>query len=151
MASASETPISPVGVSKPELTISSPAMNEEPVELDGTPTSPENVRSGLVRRGSKAEVLAELSVEEREVCGQADIHLMGADYHCRNGRSSSLTARRTRPSWWISPRRLTRRSLASRKMLKLLYLNSLMATRRRSFAMAIEITLRSASVCSGIA
>jgi hypothetical protein len=68
MASASETPISPVGVSKPELTISAPAMNEEPVELDGTPTSAENVRSGLARRGSKAEVLAELSAEEREVC-----------------------------------------------------------------------------------
>lgn len=68
MASASETPISPVGVSKPELTISAPAMNDEPVELDGTPTSPETARLGLGRRGSKTEVMAELSPEEQEVC-----------------------------------------------------------------------------------
>jgi hypothetical protein len=65
MADASETPISPVTASKPELTISAPAVNEEPVELDSTPTSPEKVRLG--RRGSKTEVLADLSPEEREV------------------------------------------------------------------------------------
>ena len=65
MSNASETPISPVGVSKPELTISAPAVNDEPVELDGTPTSPETAKSG--RRGSKAEVLADLKPEEREV------------------------------------------------------------------------------------
>ena len=65
MAEASETPISPVGVSKPELTISSPAVNDEPVELDGTPTSPEKAKVG--RRGSKGEGLADLSPEEREV------------------------------------------------------------------------------------
>ena len=65
MADASETPISPVGVSKPELTISSPAVNAEPVELDGAPITPEKTRTA--RRGSKAEELAELSQEEREV------------------------------------------------------------------------------------
>ena len=66
MADASETPISPVGQSKPELTISAPAVNDEPVELDGTPTSPEKVRV-VGRRGSKAEDLAGLNPEEREV------------------------------------------------------------------------------------
>jgi hypothetical protein len=65
MADASETPISPVTMSKPELTISAPAVNEEPVELDSTPASPEKVRLG--RRGSKTEVLGDLSPEEREV------------------------------------------------------------------------------------
>ncbi len=65
MAAASETPISPVGVSKPELTISAPAVNEEPVGLDGTPSSHEKVKTG--RRGSKAEGMADLDPEEREV------------------------------------------------------------------------------------
>ena len=65
MADTSETPISPVTASKPELTISAPAVNDEPVELDATPTSPEKVRSG--RRGSKAEALTDLDPEESEV------------------------------------------------------------------------------------
>lgn len=65
MASASETPISPVTDSKPELTISAPSINAEPVELDSTPASPENVRNG--RRASKPEALEELSPEEKEV------------------------------------------------------------------------------------
>ena len=66
MASASETPISPVTGSKPELTISTPSINAEPIELDSSPASPENVRNG--RRASKPEALEELSPEEREVC-----------------------------------------------------------------------------------
>ncbi|KAK4897353.1 hypothetical protein LTR27_004873 [Elasticomyces elasticus] len=53
-------PISPVGASKPELTISAAAVNAEPIELDGT-TSPEHAR-----RGSKAELHSELSPQERE-------------------------------------------------------------------------------------
>ena len=66
MASNSGAPISPVGVSKPELTLSAAAINDEPVELDGMeldskPTSPE------ARRGSRADVLEDLSPEEREV------------------------------------------------------------------------------------
>lgn len=61
---ASETPISPVGVSKPELTITAASINNEPVELDSTPTSPEKSR----RRGSKAEALEQLAPEEQEVC-----------------------------------------------------------------------------------
>jgi hypothetical protein len=65
MASASETPISPVTDSKPELTISAPSINAEPVELDSTPASPENVRNG--RRASKPEALEELSPKEKEV------------------------------------------------------------------------------------
>ncbi|KAK3617394.1 hypothetical protein LTR56_012770 [Elasticomyces elasticus] len=54
-------PISPVGASKPELTISAAAVNAEPIELDGRPTSPEHAR-----RGSKAELHSELSPQERE-------------------------------------------------------------------------------------
>lgn len=65
MAESSETPISPVAVSKPELTISAPAVNDEPVELDSTPTSADKATPG--RRGSKAEGLAELGPEEQEV------------------------------------------------------------------------------------
>lgn len=55
-------PISPVGTSKPELTISPPAVNDEPIELDGTPTSPEQLKNG--RRRSKQD---DPSPEEKEV------------------------------------------------------------------------------------
>ncbi|KAK5124253.1 hypothetical protein LTR85_001956 [Meristemomyces frigidus] len=61
MTDPSGTPISPVGQSKPELTISAAPINDEPVELDGTPTSPERLR-----RGSKPLVLESLGPEERE-------------------------------------------------------------------------------------
>lgn len=61
MADADATPVSPVGASKPEISVSAPAINNEPVELDSTPTSPEELRK---RRGSKEEVL---TAEEREV------------------------------------------------------------------------------------
>lgn len=71
MADSAENPISPVDVSKPELTISAPSLNEEPVELDSTPTSPENVRNG--RQGSKAEVIAQMSPEEKEVCRRRNL------------------------------------------------------------------------------
>ena len=64
MAETSDVPISPVGVSKPELTVSAASVNNEAVELDSTPTSPEKVRG---RRGSKVD-LSDLSPEEREVC-----------------------------------------------------------------------------------
>lgn len=57
-----QEPISPVTSSKPELTISEAAINAEPVELDGTPTSPE--RASGTRRSSKQE---DLSPEEVEV------------------------------------------------------------------------------------
>lgn len=54
-------PISPVTITKPELTISAPAINNEPVELDGTPTS-----TGIKerRRSSKQD---EASPDEQEV------------------------------------------------------------------------------------
>ncbi|KAK3720839.1 hypothetical protein LTR37_003502 [Vermiconidia calcicola] len=61
-----KTPISPVKETKPELTLSAASLNDEPVELDGTPTSPEEMRAG--RRGSRSDTLVEqLSPEEREV------------------------------------------------------------------------------------
>lgn len=61
---AETTPISPVGVTKPELTVSAASINNEPVELDSTPTSPEKTREG--RRGSKVDAL-DLSPQEQEV------------------------------------------------------------------------------------
>lgn len=73
MASSSEqTPISPVKFNKPELTISAAAINNEPIELDSTPLSAEDLR--MARRGSKAAALEALDAEkglsssEREVC-----------------------------------------------------------------------------------
>ncbi|TKA83747.1 hypothetical protein B0A55_00042 [Friedmanniomyces simplex] len=61
MANASGAPISPVGVSKPELTLSAAAINDEPIELDGQPASPEHLR-----RSSKADALEAISPQERE-------------------------------------------------------------------------------------
>lgn len=60
MADTQGTPVSPVGVNKPEISVSAASINNEPVELDSTPTSPEEQRR---RRGSKDDV----SPEEKEV------------------------------------------------------------------------------------
>ncbi|KAK4498777.1 hypothetical protein PRZ48_009287 [Zasmidium cellare] len=63
MASSNDqTPISPIKLTKPELTISAAAINNEPIELDGTSISPEELR--LARRGSKAEALEALEAEK---------------------------------------------------------------------------------------
>lgn len=48
--------------SRPEFTISAASINSEPVELDGTPTSPERLR-----RGSRATASEEMSLEDRKV------------------------------------------------------------------------------------
>lgn len=62
MANTEATPISPVdAANKPEISISAAPVNNEPVELDSTPTSPEEQRR---RRGSKEE---NVSAEEQEV------------------------------------------------------------------------------------
>jgi len=73
MATSSDPPISPVTASRPELTISAASVNAEPVELDGTPTSPERARTIASRRGSRPtnlelteEELAGMTVEERQ-------------------------------------------------------------------------------------
>ncbi|KXT15072.1 hypothetical protein AC579_1506 [Pseudocercospora musae] len=50
-----ETPISPVTGKAPELTLSIASINNEPIELDSTPASPETLR--LAPRGSKATAL----------------------------------------------------------------------------------------------
>ncbi|KAJ9625530.1 hypothetical protein H2203_004287 [Taxawa tesnikishii (nom. ined.)] len=42
-----ETPISPVQPSRPELSVDSAAIDTVPVELDGTPTSPEQLKAKL--------------------------------------------------------------------------------------------------------
>jgi hypothetical protein len=60
MVDTDKAPISPVGVSKPEISVSAAAINSEPVELDSTPTSPEELQK---RRGSKDEI----SPEDKEV------------------------------------------------------------------------------------
>jgi len=62
MANASGVPISPVGKSNPQFTLSAAAINNEPVELDGEPASPEHHH-----HHSKADALEGLSPQEREV------------------------------------------------------------------------------------
>ena len=62
MADVSGDPVSPMKESRPELTISAASINSEPVELDGTPTSPERLR-----RESRATALEEMSPGDREV------------------------------------------------------------------------------------
>jgi hypothetical protein len=61
--------VSPIRILKPELPLSAPSINSEPVELDSTPTSPEKMRA---RRASRDELLAELGGEEKEVCVVVD-------------------------------------------------------------------------------
>jgi hypothetical protein len=74
MASSSDQVVSPVDTAKPEFIISAQSINSEPVELDGTPASPEKVRA---RRASRDELIAGLGVEEKEVgiCLQATAQL----------------------------------------------------------------------------
>ena len=64
MATSSDKVVSPIDTAKPEFIISSQSINSEPVELDGTPASPEKVRA---RRASRDELLAGLDEEEKEV------------------------------------------------------------------------------------
>ncbi len=59
----STTPVSPVSATKPELVASAPAVNGEPVELDGHPTSLEDIQR---RRSSKGDVSTPLSPQEQE-------------------------------------------------------------------------------------
>ncbi|KAF4555973.1 Hypothetical protein D9617_2g059390 [Elsinoe fawcettii] len=44
MATA-EPPVSPVRTNKPELRVDAAAINSEPIELDGTPTTPARLRA----------------------------------------------------------------------------------------------------------
>ncbi|KAK3671282.1 hypothetical protein LTR78_008917 [Recurvomyces mirabilis] len=59
-AGGAEDPISPVGQSKPELTISAAAINNVPVELDAKATAIDQ------RRGSRGQVLEEMSPHDKE-------------------------------------------------------------------------------------
>ena len=69
MATVEQDVVSPVRTVKPELPLSVPSINSEPVELDSTPASPEKMRA---RRASRDELLAELGGEEKEVCVTSD-------------------------------------------------------------------------------
>lgn len=52
----SKAPVSPVGASRPEFRIDHVAINNEPVELDGTPTSPAQTQRRLSSQdGTTAE------------------------------------------------------------------------------------------------
>jgi hypothetical protein len=63
MATLSDQVVSPIDTAKPEFIVSAQSINAEPIELDGTPTSPEKVRA---RRASRDELLAGLDGEEKE-------------------------------------------------------------------------------------
>jgi len=64
MATSSDQVVSPIDIAKPEFIISAQSINSEPVELDGTPTSPDKVGA---RRASRDELLAGLDEKEKEV------------------------------------------------------------------------------------
>ena len=64
MATLSDQVVSPIDTTKPEFIILAQSINAEPIELDGTPTSPEKVRA---RRASRDELLAGLDGKEKEV------------------------------------------------------------------------------------
>lgn len=69
MTTVEQDVVSPIRTVKPELPLSIPSINSEPVELDSTPASPEKMRA---RRASRDELLAELGGEEKEVCVTPD-------------------------------------------------------------------------------
>lgn len=88
-------------MNKPELTVSAASINNEPIELDSTPLSPDEVR--LARRGSKAEALAALDAEkglssaEREVSRTAQPGLwIRAD--CSQRRAKLILERKSNPA-----------------------------------------------------
>jgi len=57
--------VSPIATERPMLTLSSAAINTVPVELDGTPASPQKVHTMM--RSSRDDILKELSPEDQEV------------------------------------------------------------------------------------
>jgi hypothetical protein len=65
MSTSTDQVVSPIDTAKPEFIVSAQSINSEPVELDGTPTSPDKVRA---RRASRDELLARLDGQEKEVC-----------------------------------------------------------------------------------
>lgn len=56
----SSDPVSPVGAAKPELTISAPALNDEPVELEGSPIAARQATSAD-RNNESGDVTAQES------------------------------------------------------------------------------------------
>ena len=98
-----ETPISPVTGNKPELTVSAASVDvnpQEPVELDSTPASPEQVLA--MRRGSKGDGLTQLSAEERQVCFWIRAMIIPPLITvCRNGRSLWPSARAIQQFWYV--------------------------------------------------
>jgi hypothetical protein len=73
--------VSPVGNAKPAFVISSAAINAEPVELDSTPASTDQVR--LARRGSKAMALD--AIEADKIARGAEVEV------CRESSNISAT------------------------------------------------------------
>lgn len=70
--SMEQAPVSPIKVSKPELVLESASINSEPVELDGTPTSPDKAKdvSDLYSDSEAPHVTApkkSLAMVDREV------------------------------------------------------------------------------------
>lgn len=91
-----EAPISPVQYTRPELRIESAAINNEPVELDGTPTSPDKIKA-LKSSSRPAEQSAARNVNEteRKVCNNG-LSLSLAS--CVFGISHNLTLANLRPA-----------------------------------------------------
>lgn len=135
----SEVPVSPVQFSRPELKIDSAAINNEPVELDGTPTSQDKIKTlsnsiakplllsdqQTIGPGSKRLTDAELKVNSQRLSLKPlcmNLHRSWAQsvsnsfsliriHPCRKWQSSYPLERQTRQSWLTSRRRPKQRNL----------------------------------------
>lgn len=69
---AATAPVSPVRTDRPELRIDAAAINEgQPVELDGTPTTPSTLRAraeGMPKDVSAGKTAGTIGTEDKEVC-----------------------------------------------------------------------------------
>jgi hypothetical protein len=80
--SSAQDLVSPVGNTKPAFVISSAAINAEPVELDSTPASTDQVR--LARRGSKAMALD--AIEADKIAKVAEVEVSRQKSKTSRGR-----------------------------------------------------------------
>ncbi|GAM82132.1 hypothetical protein ANO11243_001110 [Dothideomycetidae sp. 11243] len=70
---STESPVSPIRVSRPELRVEAAAINDEPVELDGTPSSaaiaqtiPAHSQDGSSLTAEDKKKMAQLIAERQE-------------------------------------------------------------------------------------
>ena len=101
----SAAPISPVGVNKPTLVVSSAPINDEPVELDGTPTSPQEIRAKHAENQPSSSAVAGdhgISAEDKQVrvLERASFHAQPKEHQADQSKQLAklISSRKTDPA-----------------------------------------------------